>query len=116
KLRYRRFGPDGPVAEQSTYDASLAAAEIELREQVGNDVVVVAGVERDFRGASGLYHCAHDIQRLIAVERRDFNSDDILDFRELAPKRVRQRPPAHAGLEVEADDWNRVCDGPRVRD
>jgi hypothetical protein len=60
-----------------------------------HDAVVVAGVERDVI-ASGLDHRADDIERLVAVERRDLDGDDVVDFGEAAPEtsaaaRVRRR-------------------------
>ena len=49
--RHRRFHPHAPVAEQAALEAqrrlSAAVADGERRHQVGDDVVVVAGVEGD---------------------------------------------------------------------
>ena len=50
--------PKGPVAEQSAGDADrdcfLVLGKPEVRQQVGDDVVVIAGVEGDFASAAGL--------------------------------------------------------------
>src|SRR5271168_5410401 len=104
------------MAQQSTHHAGLARAEIELGEQVINNVVVVAGVEGDIGGASGLHHRAHNVQRLIAIEWRDFNGNDIVNLREFAPEAVWQGPSAYARLQVETDNRNHLCDGSRMLD
>ena len=44
---HRAFGPHRPVTEQASDDPQRFAAEAERRQQIGNNVVVVAGVERD---------------------------------------------------------------------
>ena len=47
---------------------------------------------------------ADDVERLVAVERRDLDRDDVGDLREAPPERVRQPPPADRRLQVEADE------------
>ena len=94
---------------------SSADGEAERREQVGDDVVVVAGVERDVV-APGLGDGPDDVERLVAVERRDLDRDDVLDLGEAPPERVRQQPAAHRGLEVEADERDDLGDGAAVGD
>ena len=78
----------------------------ERRHQVEHDVVVVAGVERDAVGGTGLDHAAHHIERAVAVERRDLDRHDVLDRREAAPERHRQHDAADGRLQIEADQRN----------
>ncbi len=59
---------------------------MELGEQVGDDRVVVAGVERDLIGAARGGHPAHQLQRAVPVEGRSLDGDDGRDRRELAPE------------------------------
>ena len=74
--------------------AAFGALEAERRDEVADDVVVVAGVERDVvaaRFGDGADH----VERLIAIERRDLDRHDPRNLRETPPERVRQRPSAH---------------------
>ncbi len=68
-------GPDRPVPEQAADDSALDASypdtESERRQQIQNDIVVVARVEGDVF-ASGFGDSPDDVQRLVAVERRYF--------------------------------------------
>ena len=54
--RDRLAGPDSPLAQKPADDAQrrrvCPRANVELCEQVGDDIVVVAGVERDLAGAA----------------------------------------------------------------
>ena len=73
------------------------------REQIEDDVVVVAGVERDVV-AAGFGDGADDIDRLVAVEGRHLDGDDVANFREAAPEREREHASADRGLKIETDD------------
>src|SRR5258708_7737459 len=99
----RVFGPHRPMAEQTTNDAARVplspSLEPEWREQVQDDVVIVAGIEGDIFSTC-LDQCPDDIQRLIAVERRDLNRNDILDFSEASPKSIGQQSSAGGGLKI----------------
>ena len=69
--RTARVRPHRPLAEQPADDATrcaVAADRREGRQQVGDDAVVVAGVEREVV-APRVGHGAHDVERPIAVER-----------------------------------------------
>ena len=57
-------------------------------EQVGDDVVVVAGVEGDVIAAAFGYG-ADDGECAVAVERGDFDRAGVWDFAEAAPEIVR---------------------------
>ena len=74
------------------------------RQQVGHDRVVVAGVERHIAGPAALRQRAHHVERLVAVEGRDLDGHDVLDLQEAPPELGVQDPPAHRGLEVEAEE------------
>ena len=111
--------PDRPVAQQPADDPALDRAarprEAVRRQQVQHDVVVVAGVERDVVAAR-LGHGADDVERLVAVERRDLDGDDVLDLGEPPPERERQHAAAHRRLQVEAHDRQDLGDGAAVGD
>jgi hypothetical protein len=73
------------------------------REQVDDDAVVVAGVERHVV-APRRGHRAHHVERAVAVERRDLHRHQVRHrLGEVAPEAVAERAPAHGGLQVEAE-------------
>ena len=100
-------GPHGPVSQQAADDAALDRAsrrcESERGHEVRDDGIVVAGVQRDVV-ATGVDDGADDVERLVAIERRDLDGDDARDLGEAAPERVAQRTAAYRRLQVEADD------------
>jgi hypothetical protein len=51
-------------------------------------LVVVAGVEGDVVNAPGLCERAHDVECLIAIEGRHFDSDHVFYLNEADPKLV----------------------------
>ena len=83
----------------------------EFRQQVGHDVVVVAGVERNLAAASRFRHAAHDVERLVAIERRDLDGDDVGNPGELCPEGARQHASAHGRLQIKAEEGNFARDG-----
>ena len=109
-------GADGPLAEEAADDADGDAGEGEGGEEVGDDVVVVAGVEGDAGGAAGFGDGADDVEGLVAVEGGDLDGDEGLDFGGAAPEGVGQDAAADGGLEVEADDGEDLADGAEVVD
>lgn len=74
-----RVSPHAPVAQQAADDAARDGfspmREGERRKQVGDDGVVVAGVEREIV-AAGVGDSADYIDRLVAVKRRQLDGDD----------------------------------------
>jgi len=108
--------PDRPVAKEAADDAAFDFLAIGIEgvrsEEVHDDVVVVAGVERDVTARFG--YRADDVERLIAIERSDFNGDDIFDFDKFFPEVVRENAAADGGLEVETYDRDDLCDGAAV--
>src|SRR5580704_4947167 len=72
------------------------------RNQIHHNVVVVPRIQRDIATRFG--DRSNDVQSLVAVERRDLYRDDVFNFRESAPERVREKPPAYRRLQVETDN------------
>ena len=103
------------MSEQATDDAAFFAAKTKRCDQIGHDVVVIARVERDVIAAR-FDHRAHDIQRLVAVEWRDLDGHDVLDFRKATPESKWQHTSADARLQIEADHRNGLRNRPAVRD
>src|SRR5215470_13644149 len=75
--RDRRPGAHRPVSEKTADDAGAPAAELESCHEIGNDAVVVPGIESDVRGASAVDDRAHYVLSLIAVEWRNLDGDNI---------------------------------------
>ena len=88
----------------------------ERRHQVEHDVVVVSGVERDAVSAPAADHAADDVERAVAVERRDLDRHDLFDLGETAPEIRRQWNAADGGLQVEADERHDAGNGAAMRD
>ena len=103
------------AADDAADDGAAGALEAERRHQVGDDVVVVARVERDVV-AAGVDDRADDVERLVAVEGRDLDRDHALDLGEAPPEGVRERPAADGRLQVEADDRQALGDPRAVRE
>jgi hypothetical protein len=62
KQTHGTFCPHRPVTEQASDDSTAACrTEIEFGEQVRNNVVVVAGVERDFAAAAAFQDGANNV-------------------------------------------------------
>ena len=99
------------MAEQAAAETDGAGGEAEFGEQIGDDVVVVAGVERDLGGASALGNGAGNVDGLVAVERRDLDRAHGGDFAEGAPEFVREQPAADRGLKVESAERDLFADG-----
>ena len=71
EMRHGIAGPHRPMAQQAARKTKLLAAEIIGGKQIEQNIVVVAGVQRDFMGAPGFGEGADDIESLVAVERRN---------------------------------------------
>jgi len=57
--------------------------------QIEQDVVVIAGIERDAVERAGGGDAAQHVERAIAVERCDLDGDDIVDQRKAPPRNRR---------------------------
>ena len=108
------------MAEQPALEAqghlAVAGAHDHGRQQIGDDVIVVAGVERDAILGVSLRDADRDVERAIAVERGDLDRHDVVDGGEPRPESARQRNTAHRGLQVEADQRHLVGDSRAVLD
>ena len=71
------------MPQQAAGDPERLSAEVETGKQIIQNVVIVSSVESDFMGAARLRQGANNIERLIAIERRDLNRDHIFDLNEL---------------------------------
>ena len=116
----RPLRPTRPLTQQPADDPQphLAASgrDAELRQQIEQDVIVVAGVERDVPGAPGFGHGADDLEGLVTVERRNLDGHDVRDLHEAPPEWIRQQPAPGRGLQIEADERDFPGDGPAMRD
>ena len=104
------------MAEQAADEAQLARLGAERHGEVEHDVVVVAGVERDPVLRARGRDAVHDVERAVAVERRDLDPDDVLDRGEALPEVAREQHAADRGLQVEADDRQLVGERAAVRE
>ena len=71
-------------------------------------MIVVTGIERDLSGAPGIDHRAEHLERLVAIERCNFDRYDLLDFHHPSPEGVWQHPPADGRLQVEGYHRDRI--------
>src|SRR5437016_3372926 len=100
---YRAACPDGPVSQQAAYDAQRGFSETEGSQQIHQDVVVIARVERDLACAAGFRYRSYYVQRLIAIERGHLDRDYVFDFGEGAPEFVGKYAAAYRRLQIEAE-------------
>ena len=103
------------MAEQAALEIRAGrdalVAQVERQHQVEQDVVVVAGVERDAVERARRRHAAQHVERAVAVERRDLDGDDVVDGGEAAPEIGAEDDAADRRLQVEADQRNFARDG-----
>ncbi len=104
------------MAEESADDAAFVFFAVCVEqvgsEEVHNDVVVVAGVERYV--AAGFGYGADNVERLVTIEGGDLDGDDVFDFGEFFPEFVTENAAADGWLQVETDDGDDLRDGTRV--
>jgi len=70
--------PEQPAAEINPA-GDAAVAQVERQCQVEQDVVVIAGIERDAVERAGGADAAQHVEGAVAIERRDLDGDDIVD-------------------------------------
>src|SRR5947209_2173808 len=127
---HRLARPDRPLAQQPAhnppFDSSFpltlpspprgeGANKSERREQIHDNVVVVARIERDVVPTC-FNHCPDHVLRLIPIERRDLDRHDIVDLDQSAPKRKWQHRPAQLRIQVKAEQRNDFGDPTAVTD
>src|SRR5262245_29003977 len=91
-------------------------ADPKLGQQISHDVVVIAGVKRDFVMSAAVSQRARHVQCLVTVERRDLYRRDVFDLEEIAPEAVIQRSPADRRLQVETKERNDLGHVAAMRD
>ena len=120
ELLDRGRGPYRPVAEQAALEISAGGdavvAQVERQREIEQDVVVIAGIERDAVERAGGGDAAQHIERAVAVERRDLDGDDIVDRCKAPPEIRAQDDAADRGLQIEADQRNFARHGLAMRD
>ena len=72
-------------------------AQIERQREIEQDVVVIAGIERDAVERAGGRDAAQDVERAVAVERRDLDGDDVVDLAKRRQKSALRITPPTAG-------------------
>src|SRR6516162_198611 len=99
--------PNRPVPKQTPDDApsdySAIANETERRQQVEHDLIVITGIQGHVL-SPGVDNSPNHVQCLIAVEGRDLDRRDDIEFEEAPPEGVRQHAAANGRLEIEADE------------
>ena len=95
------------MAEQAAAEigagGDAAIAEIERQREVEQDMVVIAGIERDAVESACGADAAQDVERAVAIERRDLDGDDIVDRRKTAPEISAEDDAADRRLQIKSD-------------
>ena len=89
------------MAEQAALEVGArgdaVVAQIERQHQIEQDVIVIAGIERDAVERAGRCDAAQHVEGAIAVERRDLDRDDIVDRGKAPPESGSRITPPTAG-------------------
>src|SRR3954470_4847571 len=102
-------------ADNSSLNTLAVHFKAKWRHQIDNNVVVVPGIKSDIL-APALCDGANHIDRLVAIERSNFNGDDIFNFSEAAPKRVAQHSATRCWLKIKSDQRNHFRDTAAMSD
>ena len=86
------------------------------REQISDNAVVVAGVERNLVRTTRCRHATDHVQREVAIERRDLDAHDVFNLGEACPEIAGKMPSTDRWLEIESHDGNRVGNRAAVGD
>lgn len=114
------FRPDRPVSQKPAYkpQGNFGPRHVEAvrGQQIGYDIVIVAGIQGDLVPAGRKRNAADQVDALIAVKAGAFHGSDIGDIRRRAPI-VKGQPPSAAGrLQIEANDRHNGRNVPRAAD
>src|SRR4051812_48095756 len=102
-------------ADNSSLNTLAVHFKAKWRHQIDNNVVVVPGIKSDIL-ATALRDRANHIDRLVAIERSNFNGDDIFSFSEAPPEREAQQSATRCGLKIKSDQWNDFSDTAAMSD
>src|SRR5262249_10580663 len=107
ELQNRALRPYRPVAEQAATDmgarGDTLVAKVERQSKVEQDVIIIAGIERDAVERAGGRDAAQHVEGAVAVERRYLDGDDIVDLGKAPPEIRTQDHAADGRLQIEAD-------------
>ena len=76
------------------------------RDQIADNVVVIAGVKRDLRRPARIGNSAKHIESLITVERGHLDRGHTFQRGESSPEFIRKDASAYRRLQVKPDDGN----------
>ena len=95
------------MAEQAAAEIGAGGhalvAQIERQRKVEQDVVVIAGIERDAVERARGGDAAQHVERAVAVERRDLDGDDVVDGGKAPPEIGTEDHAADRRLQIKSD-------------
>src|SRR3982751_5434236 len=94
------------MAEQAAGEMQRLALGAERQSEIEHDMIVVARVERHPIAGTGGSDTMYDVERVVAVEGRHLDADDVVDPGEFPPERFAEGYPTDGGLQIEADHRN----------
>src|SRR5438093_13311401 len=102
------------MAKQPSSDTqayfSAGARKCIFGEEIDHNIVVVARIERYFACSARFGYGSEHIQGLVAIERSDFDRDDIWNLDEAPPELIRKQPATGRRLQIKTEDWNLAPD------
>src|SRR5712664_2946320 len=103
-------GPHRPMAEQTAAEigtrGDALVAQVERQREVEQDMVVIAGIERDAVERTGGGDTAQHVEGAVTIERRDLDGDDVVDSRETPPEIRAEDDAADGRLQIKANQRN----------
>ena len=90
--------------------------ELEGREEIEHNVVVVPRVQCDLFSSAAIGHGSDYLERSIAIERRDLDRHEPIQLGDASPEAIREIAPANCRLQVEPHDRNDLRHGSEVLD
>src|SRR5882724_5770985 len=107
ELLHGARGPYRPVAEQAATEIGTRrdalVAQVEWQCEVEQDMVVIAGIERDAVERTGGGDTAQHVEGAVAIERRDLDGDDVVDCCKTPPEIRAQDDAADRRLKIKAN-------------
>ena len=97
------------MTEKSANEALLVGLTVNgkliLGDKVENDIIIVTGVESDLIGSRGKRNRLYNIEGVVSVEGRCFDSNDAGDLSESLPIIICEVSAANRGLEIEVNEF-----------